>query len=93
MPCLAASESVHEARRLSKTAARALVRSDKSVLIRRKIGELADEPLSQSANVKRLQGRSDYRLRVQNWRVIFRIEDDILWVDDIGPRGSDYKRD
>jgi len=79
--------------RLSKTAARALVRSDKSVLIRRKIGELADEPLSQSANVKRLQGRSDYRLRVQNWRVIFRIEDDILWVDDIGPRGSAYKRD
>ncbi len=63
------------------------------MLIRRKIGELADEPLSQSANVKRLQGRSDYRLRVQNWRVIFRIEDDILWIDDIRPRGSAYKRD
>jgi len=76
--------------RLSKSAARALLRSDKRALLRTKIGELADDPLSQSANVKRLQGRPEYRLRVQDWRIIFHIEDGILWIDDIGPRGSIY---
>ena len=77
--------------RFSKSAAKALVRSNKRVLIRQKIGELADDPLSLSANVKRLQGRPEYRLRVQDWRVIFRIEDDVLWIDDIAPRGSAYE--
>jgi len=76
--------------RLSKSAARALLRSDKRTLLRTKVGELADDPLSQSANVKRLQGRPEYRLRVQDWRIIFHIEDGILWIDDIGPRGSIY---
>jgi len=76
--------------RFSRSAARALLRSNKRDLIRSKIDELAAEPLSQSANVKKLQGRAEYRLRVQDWRVIFRIEDDVLWVDDIAPRGSVY---
>lgn len=76
--------------RFSKTAMRALLRSDKRELIRHKIAALADDPLSQSANVTRLQGRSDCRLRVQDWRVIFRIDDGVLWIDDIGPRGSVY---
>jgi len=76
--------------RFSKSSARALLRSDKRDLIRQKIGELADAPLSQSANVKKLHGRPEYRLRVQDWRVLFRVEDSVLWVDDIGPRGSIY---
>ncbi|VXC50890.1 hypothetical protein SPHINGOAX6_20167 [Sphingomonas sp. AX6] len=59
-------------------------------MIRTKIDDLARDPLSASANIKRLQGRPEYRLRVQDWRVIFRIEDDILWIDDIAPRGSVY---
>lgn len=69
---------------------RTLVRSDKRNLLRRKIDELAAEPLALAPNVKKLQGRSEYRLRVQDWRIIFRIEDGILWIDDIGPRGSVY---
>jgi mRNA interferase RelE/StbE len=77
--------------RFSKSAMKALLRSDKRTLIRSKIDELAAEPLSQSANVKKLQGRPEYRLRIQNWRVIFRIENDILWVDDISPRSSAYE--
>ena len=77
--------------RFSRSAGRALLRSDKRALIRQKIDDLASEPLSQSANVKRLQARTDYRLRVQNWRVIFRIEADILWIDDIAPRSSAYE--
>jgi mRNA interferase RelE/StbE len=74
----------------SRSAARALLRSDKRVLIRGKIEELAADPASLAANVKKLKGRSEYRLRVQDWRIIFRIEDDVLWIDDIGPRGSVY---
>jgi mRNA interferase RelE/StbE len=76
--------------RFSKSAMRALIRSDKRELIREKIEEMAADPLSQSANVKKLQGRPEYRLRVQDWRVIFRIDGGTLWIDDIGPRGSIY---
>lgn len=77
--------------RFSKSAARALLRSNKRALIRQKIGELANDPLSLSANIKRLEGRTDYRLRVQDWRVIFHVEDEILWIDDVAPRGSVYE--
>ncbi|RVT41824.1 type II toxin-antitoxin system RelE family toxin [Sphingobium algorifonticola] len=77
--------------RFSKTAGRALLRSNKRLLIRQKIDELANDPLSLSANVKKLQGRPEYRLRIQDWRILFRIEGDILWIDDIAPRGSAYE--
>jgi mRNA interferase RelE/StbE len=77
--------------RFSKTAMRSLLRSNKRTLIRQKIDELAHDPGSLEANVKRLQGRPEYRLRVQDWRVIFRMEQDILWIDDIAPRGSAYE--
>ena len=77
--------------RFSRTAAKALLRCDKRDLIREKIAQLAVEPLALSANVKKLQGRSEYRLRVQDWRIIFRIDADILWIDDIAPRGSAYE--
>lgn len=76
--------------RFSKSAARALLRSDKRELIRRKIDDLAAKPDADRTNVKTLQGRPESRLRVQDWRVIFRIEGEILWIDDIGPRGSVY---
>ena len=76
--------------RFSKSASKALLRADKRVLLRQKIDELAVEPLPIGPNVKKLQGRPEYRLRVQNWRIIFRIEDGVLWIDDVGPRGSIY---
>ena len=74
----------------SKSALKALLRSDKRALLRQKIDELAADPLAPSANLKKLQGRPEYRLRVQDWRIIFRIEGDTLWIDDFGPRGSIY---
>jgi mRNA interferase RelE/StbE len=40
-----------------------------SALILEKIGQLAADPLS-ALNVKKLTGRSGYRLRVGDWRVI-----------------------
>ena len=77
--------------RYSKSALAALRRSDKRKLIREKIDALAEDPSSMNVNVTKLRGRSEYRLRVQNWRVVFRIEDDILIVDDIAPRGAVYE--
>ena len=76
---------------MSAAASRALRRSDKRQLITQKIIQLARDPLALSANVTRLKGRTDYRLRVQNWRVIFRIDGNDLWVDEIVSRGSAYE--
>jgi len=75
---------------VSKGAQRALVRSDKRQLISEKILALANDPSSLARNVIRLQGRAASRLRVQNWRVVFRVEDGVLYIDDIGPRGAIY---
>jgi mRNA interferase RelE/StbE len=77
--------------RFAKSAMKAMVRSNKSKLIREKIDQFATDPTSWSTNVTRLQGRPEFRLRVQDWRIIFRVEDGILWIDDIGPRGSIYE--
>ena len=79
--------------RYSDEALRALRRLNKRDLVRRKIRELADNPDSLRANVKRLQGRSDSRLRVQDWRVIFRVEGNVLLIDKVLPRGSAYEVD
>ena len=76
---------------ISKSAGRALRRSNKRDLIAQKIKELAAEPGSLSGNVSRLRGQSGFRLRVQDWRVIFRIEGNLLFIDEIEPRGSIYE--
>jgi len=70
---------------------RTLRRLNKRDLIRRKIEELAANLESVRSNVTRLQGRPESRLRVQDWRVIFRIEGKILWIDKVMPRGSAYE--
>lgn len=42
-------------------------------------------------DIKKLKGNSgDYRLRVDDYRVRFCIEDDIIKVIKIGPRGDIY---
>ncbi|OYW23918.1 MULTISPECIES: type II toxin-antitoxin system RelE/ParE family toxin [unclassified Sphingomonas] len=76
---------------ISRDAGRALRKSNKRELIARKIALLVEQPLSQQANVIRLQGRTAYRLRVQDWRVIFRIEGDTIIIDSIEPRGTAYE--
>lgn len=77
--------------RYSVLAVRVLRTSNKRDLIRRKIEELAANPEALANNVRCLTGRPESRLRVQDWRVIFRIEDNVLWVDVIAPRGSAYE--
>lgn len=75
----------------SASASRTLRRSDKRRLIVEKIKLLAVDPVALTANVKRLKGRDDYRLRVQNWRVVFHMDGNVLWIDEIVPRGSAYE--
>jgi mRNA interferase RelE/StbE len=76
---------------ISKSAGRALRRSNKRDLIVQKIEELAARPRSMSGNVTRLRGKAAFRLWVQDWRIIFRIEGDTLLIDAIEPRGSVYE--
>lgn len=55
------------------------------------IEALANDPFK-SPNVKALQGRDGYRLRVGEWRVLYRLEREriVIVVIDIGPRGGIY---
>ena len=44
-------------------------------------------------DIKKLQGIDNgYRLRVGDLRVLLSIEDDIIYIDNIIPRGQAYKR-
>jgi len=79
--------------RYTKTALKALTRmpSVTARLIRGKIEQYAEAPASLANNVKKLQGRDGYRLRVGDWRVIFDQDGVVLDVLQIGPRGSIYE--
>ncbi|MCI9101510.1 MAG: type II toxin-antitoxin system RelE/ParE family toxin [Lachnospiraceae bacterium] len=44
-----------------------------------------------NGDVRKLQGRSGYRLRVGNFRVIFDREGNILHIEEIDNRGQVYK--
>jgi mRNA interferase RelE/StbE len=62
-------------------------------LIREKLDQLAKDPYARNPNVTKLQGRSGYRLRVGDWRVIYELEDDrlVILVLKIAPRGGAYR--
>jgi len=77
--------------RYSKAAVKALLRCHKRALIQQKIQELADGSFVTNPNVIKLVGREEYRLRVQDWRVIFRVDGSILAIEKIGPRGAIYE--
>jgi mRNA interferase RelE/StbE len=79
----------------SKEAARALGRmpSDLRTLVLAKVQAVAADPHGRHANVKRLQGRPEFRLRVHDWRVLYRLVEDrlVLLVVKVGPRGEVYE--
>ena len=76
----------------SATAARALrrYRAD-AAAIRAKIEQYAADPAPLAANVKTLKGIDAKRLRVGDFRVIFRESATTIEVLDLGPRGSIYE--
>lgn len=77
----------------SKQAIKTLRRmsANKARLVRQKITAYAKNPASQAANVRKLQGRDGYRLRVGDWRVIFDQAGNVLDILEIGPSGGVYQ--
>jgi mRNA interferase RelE/StbE len=79
----------------TRDAQKALARMPRDLqsLVLRKIGAVAADPFAQHNNVTRLQGRPEFRLRVHDWRVIYRVLDDrvVLLVIKIGGRGQVYE--
>ena len=79
--------------KLSATAAKyfsALDRNTKA-RIEKKLNEIAAEP--QAARLsKPLVGAEARTARVGDYRIIFTIDPEILYVADIGPRGQIYRR-
>jgi mRNA interferase RelE/StbE len=57
-----------------------------------KIKEPASDPYAPNNNLRKLQGRDRYRLRVGGWRVIYELQDDplVMLVLEVGPRGGIY---
>lgn len=79
----------------SKDAFKALSRMPTNTrrLIIDKLKELAVDPYAVNNNVKKLEGREGYRLRVGSWRVIYGIDGEtiVLHVVAIGSRGGIYQ--
>jgi mRNA interferase RelE/StbE len=76
-----------------KGARKALLKSSKRASLIQKIELLAADPKALQGNVASLKGRPESRLRVQDWRVIFLVEDGRLVIRDIAPRSSVYEVD
>lgn len=78
----------------TRHAQRALERIPANVArnIRDKIAQYAADPQGLANNVKALKGKPGFfRLRVGDWRIVFRPADELLEIVDIGPRGSIYE--
>ncbi|MFH1332068.1 MAG: type II toxin-antitoxin system RelE/ParE family toxin [archaeon] len=54
----------------------------------KKVSELSENPFSK--DVKKLKGSEWYRLRVGDYRVVFRIKDDIIQILKVGHRRNIY---
>ena len=64
-----------------------------AMLIREKLEQLATDPYASHPNVAKLQGRSGFRLRVSDRRVIYEIQKDnvVIIVMKITPRGEVHR--
>jgi mRNA interferase RelE/StbE len=64
-----------------------------AVLIREKLTQIANDPFAPHLNATKLQGRSGYRLRVGDWRMIYEIRKDelVIIVLKVAPRGEVYR--
>ena len=62
-------------------------------LIRDKMVAIAANPYANHPNAKKLQGLDGYRLRVGDWRVVYKIRNQelIVIVMKVGSRGDVYK--
>lgn len=75
--------------RYEKTAVKHIETMDRNIKLRLKT---AIEQLP-FGDIKKLKGyQNEYRLRVGNLRVLFSLENDIITIKDVLPRGQAYKR-
>jgi mRNA interferase RelE/StbE len=76
---------------LEKKAAKYLERLNEP--LKSKIGNALDglsfEP--PQGDIKKMQGRDDYRLQIGKNRILYRIESNTIIVTNIAPRGQAYK--
>jgi mRNA interferase RelE/StbE len=81
--------------RYKKAALKALARlpADVRERILAALQRVAEHPDSDALDVKALQGRPGYRLRVGTWRVIYHRDDTelVVLVLEVGARGGIYK--
>ena len=79
----------------AKEAEKSLLRIPRNTakLIREKLEVIAVNPYADHPNAKKLQGREGYRLRVGDWRIIYKIQNEqlIIVVLKIASRGEVYK--
>ena len=54
------------------------------------IEKIAETPARNDLDIRKLTNRSGYRLRVGDWRVIYREDGVILTIERIVPRGGAY---
>lgn len=75
---------------LTKQASKMLAKMPRNQadMIRSKIDQLARAPEELAANITKLTGRPEYRLRVGGWRVIFNEHGEVLAILAISPRGG-----
>ena len=76
---------------LSKATERYLERLNEPTLSRiyKTLAALEKEP--PQGDIKKLEGRDEYRLRMGNYRALFKIEADKILITAIAPRGQVYK--
>ena len=77
----------------SKQASKTLARipANEALQIRAKIAQYAEEPAALANNVKRLRENAYLRLRIGDWRVIFREDGVVVDVVRIAARGEAYE--
>jgi mRNA interferase RelE/StbE len=85
---------MHELR-YRKAALKALMKlpADARQRIQDALRQLSDDTETDKLDIKALQGRDGFRLRVGKWRVIYHKDDNamIILVVDAGSRGDIYK--
>ncbi|NLB18744.1 MAG: type II toxin-antitoxin system RelE/ParE family toxin [Syntrophomonadaceae bacterium] len=75
----------------SPTAKKQFLNLDKKIQIRIKAGILKLAIVPPQGDIAKLKGREDqYRLRIGDWRIIFR-QIDVIQIIAILPRGQAYK--
>jgi len=79
----------------TKEAQKTLLRLPKntSTLIRQKLEQLSKEPVESNLDIKKLQNRSGYRLRIGDWRIIYElnVDESIIVILKIATRGEVYR--